>query len=88
MSWRERERPERGPAGQRVRWDQARPDGDRDVLVEFLHSPDYMPVRASVDNQPDHVGLVEFPRFRGHLSAGPFGPARRMSSGAQDAAVS
>jgi hypothetical protein len=31
--------------------------------------------------------LLEFPRFRGHLMAGPFGLAERMSVDAQDPAV-
>ncbi len=41
-----------------------------------------------VYGSPSLERIVEFPRFRGHLSVGLSGPAERMSSGAQDPAVS
>jgi hypothetical protein len=61
---------------------------------EFCHSMiDDHSRLAYTEIQPDEkaptvVGFVEFPRFRGHLIAGPSGPAVRIGVHAVNPAVS
>ena len=57
-------------------------------------SPGYFDNVVLVDSTPvecgrsvDTAGRLEFPRFRGHLTAGPSGPPVRMSVDAKDTAV-
>jgi hypothetical protein len=55
--------------------------------ADFDHTCFYVTPIGDEDSEP-RKHAVEFPRFRGHLIAGPSGLAERMSRGAQERAVS
>jgi len=63
----------------RVRWQRAWIEADDTVAVEFFTTPDVVPGRAVLDDQPEYIGLLLTVTGRPHESAPGTMPWQRQS---------